>query len=124
VNGDQRHWADPLAAERKATWEEHREKIMGRWVRPSRPGWRPDAWLCFDLPKLAKTAAPWRRDALERWSADPSRTISVLEFVHGLKATSDEERAGIEELWRDDLRLLAENCCAEIDVPPWFVLEN
>ena len=41
INGDPRHWSDPLDPERRATWEANRDAIMGRWVQPSRPGWRP-----------------------------------------------------------------------------------
>ena len=60
ILGDGRHWSDPLDPERRATWRDHRDAIITRWVKPFRPGWRPAAWFDFDLPELAKRASPWR----------------------------------------------------------------
>src|SRR5688572_700617 len=64
--GDGFHWADPLDPERKAAWEEWRDRLMVRWRRS---GWRPAAWVAFDLPPLMDRVRPWRRDMLERWNA-------------------------------------------------------
>ncbi|MCO5058604.1 MAG: hypothetical protein M9905_12150 [Rhizobiaceae bacterium] len=123
ILGDGRHWSDPLDPERRATWRDHRDAIITRWVKPFRPGWRPAAWFDFDLPELAKRASPWRAEALERWASDPEEHIPTSEFVHALRSTTDEERAGIEAKWR---KVLASGMpgCARLQVPRWFAAQG
>lgn len=121
VNGEPAYWSDPDDPERLAAWTLWRDRILARWHRP---GWRPAAWVRFDLPLLVDKVRPWRRDVLERWNAtaDKARQISLAEFVYAFKATSEDERELIRETWRGELRLADgdRRHPAADDVPPWF----
>jgi hypothetical protein len=121
VNGGG-HWSDPDDPDRRAAWEEWRDRILERWTWP--PGSRPAGWIQFDLPLLLNKARPWRRDMLERWNdpADAGRQIPLSELIFGLKTTSADERSAIEDEWCGWIATAAENPDVDIeDVPPWFV---
>ncbi|MER8489329.1 hypothetical protein NKH53_13760 [Mesorhizobium australicum] len=118
VNGGE-YWTNPCDSEREAAWQVWRDRIADRWHRP---GWRPDGWRVFDLPKLLMLKRPWRTDCPQVW-ADPKRRIFVDEYVWALRETSAEERSDIEELWRTWISNADEDSKpdVEFDPPAWFV---
>ena len=116
--GDQgshgRFWADPYDPEREQAWLAWRERLRVRWPYGWGFGDRPDAWVCFELPRIMLEAIDAKRFTKKEIDGWPT----LEETVYWLDA-DEKEREQIETEWRKDIRLFGVD--GDHDVPAWFL---